>query len=144
MNYFLLSMKEKSSFIFVILENVQSSEVFHRSNENCTSQGLGVHSLKMQLYYSYILSFADTKKYESRILHLNSDLSVCNVRSWTKLQFPFLTKIQNRISKKIEKEILLLPTFLWLVKFLDGSGFSHPNFLDSSSFYHPNFFDNYL
>ena len=35
----------------------------------------------MQLYYSYILSFADTKKYESRILHLNSDLSVCNVRS---------------------------------------------------------------
>ena len=35
----------------------------------------------MQLYYSYILSFADTKKYESRILHLNSDLSACYVRS---------------------------------------------------------------
>ena len=30
----------------------------------------------------------------------------------------FLTKIQNRINKKSEKEILLLPTFLWLVKIL--------------------------
>ena len=31
---------------------------------------------------------------------------------------PFLTKIQNRINKKSEKEILLLPTFCMVVKIL--------------------------
>ena len=36
----------------------------------------------------------------------------------TSIYTAFLTKIQNCINKKIEKEILLLPTFLWLVKIL--------------------------
>ena len=33
-------------------------------------------------------------------------------------QFTFLTKIQNRINKKSEKEILLLPTFCMVIKIL--------------------------
>ena len=41
----------------------------------------------------------------------------------------FLTKIQNRINKKSEKEILLLSKFFGhVIKNLDGSGFSHPSF----------------
>ena len=96
---------EKSSFIFVILENVTGSKVVEFFTE-------GMKFAQAQLYYSYILSFADTKKYESRILHLNSDLSVCNVRSWTKLQFPFLTKIQNRINKKkLRRKFYYFPLF---------------------------------
>ena len=72
-------------------------------------------------------------------------------------QYAFLAKIQNLTNKKSGMEILLLSKFLvmwsktWMVvvfpiqvfgyviKNLDGSGFSHPHFLDSSSFYHPTF-----
>ena len=52
----------------------------------------------------------------------------------------FLTKIQNCI--KVRRKFYYFPLFYAWSKFLDGSGFSHPNFLDSSSFYHPIFFDN--
>ena len=52
-------------------------------------------------------------------LYLSLKKIVCQVSPKSEqIQRTFLTKIQNHTNKKSEKEILLLPIFLWLVKIL--------------------------